>query len=197
MTRETAWISSNNIRNYELYVKERGSDVIPPVLDSHVFSNAVWSANRTRHLGVSPGYLYANPNGGDTSQHFKTRWGTYINPSGANVGNVNVGGGGAINGGNYNNDDADLRPQDLIGKRYRDASGRTLWLNAGKQCTAKRAGGTVVNCKWELRDGGTIVVEMSATSIWYYYAKNAGQICFTGENTPGATCLGVLNQYTP
>ena len=199
-SRETSWISANNYRNYELYVKQDGVDQIPPILDSHSFAPSVWTGNLSRHAATFPGRIFFNPSAPnqDEASHFATKWGTYINSSGGGGGGgavIGNGGGGAVLPQGGGNDADDLRPQDLVGGKFKDTQGRSLWLNPGRVCTVKRATGTPQSCAWEFRSGGTIVVTMAPSTIWYYSAKNKDSVCFTGEGTPGATCVGIMTRY--
>jgi hypothetical protein len=106
------------------------------------------------------------------------------NGAGAGVG---AGGGG----GNVNGDGAGFRA--FIGKRYRDSSGRTLWLNADRACSAKRGGG-IQDCRWNY-DNGTIEVAFGDGTVWYYRAESAASICFVPS--VGASSAGRMGSYNP
>ena len=96
------------------------------------------------------------------------------------------GGGGAPEGG--------LTFRSYLDSRFKDAGGRTLWLNAGKACTAKRAG-QIQDCTWVF-ENNQITVNFSDAVAWYYKAINRNTICFIAA--PGASCIsGNMSRYQP
>lgn len=116
--------------------------------------------------------------------------------------NTEVGGAPLGNGGNNGGvmppagdggGGAEISFRDFIGKRYRDANDRTLWLNPNRACTAKR-GGSIQPCGWSY-DNGYISVTFKDNTVWRYRSDNPQSVCFIASGE--GPCLGVLSAYIP
>lgn len=177
----------------EYYGKQDGIDIFDTYnIDGKNFSFAFYEQNIARHrqsiVSGASGVFYSP--GTAKSGHFETDFRFYYHQK--------SGGADAGENGSAPIGDDSMKQSDFEGLRFRDNAKRTIWLDVGGDCTVKSPGSNKKACSWTFNAASKqITAKISAAVTWYYRARSVNSICFIGENSPGASCIGSMEAYTP